>query len=527
MKHVDRTLKQLRNKIWIEKMLESIINAFCISSIGFFLCISGAHFFPIVYALKKSLVFILGVIILGIMIGFFKRPSIQETALLGDSLGFQERLLTYLEYKHEENVMIENFKEELASALAVFDLVKKYKIKLPTKRIIMSVLLFFLATGIYFIPSLSMEVANDQEAVHKELKEEAQKLAALKDKLEKSLEDKASISEEKEELFFILEETEEKLKNSFDYDEGAVNVMEAQKKIKNISSEKLGEELKSVAGVFEGLGQNGEAIKDAFASGEVEKAVKALSQQSFSQKEQKRIIENIEEMEKRLKSSEYMKKELLKNMKTALKEQPTGERISQAIENNKQNKEIKKMVEEAESKLTSMKERLLAKGDKGFNSVGGEEKAHDFANGENEDTRNGEISNQMGNERVLGEAADHSMKEANGVGGSNGTDFEYEELMGKEGTLERQASSRLWKNEQESSFLKASWQDEGKFISKESDHAVATNGENVSLDYLYRKFQKEGMEYIKKQEIPLSRKEMVLQYFNKLNGGLENGRVDD
>jgi hypothetical protein len=421
--------------------------------------------------------------------------------------------------------MIENFKEELSSILTVFDLVKKYKMKVRLKRIIISFLLLTLGTGIYFIPSASMNVAKNQEIINRELREEAAKIHELKDDFKKYLEDENLDSKQKEKIILTLEKVEKKLKNSFDYDEGAADVIDAQKKIKAMNGENLGEELKSVAGVFDGLGQEEKSIKEAFVSGDAEKISQKLNNHTFSKQDQEKIIDHINEMEKRLGSQDDGKKELLNKMKTALEEESTGEKLSKALEDVEENKKIKKFTEETESKLTSMKERLLAKGDQGFKGLSGDEKPHDFAKGENEDTKNGEMTTQKGNEIVQGDMGNQHMENANGLGGSNGTDFENEKSTERVGKVERQnQSTRLGKNKEEASFVKSCWQKGGKLTNKESDQAMAQKGECESLNTLYGEFQKQGMNYVEKQQIPLSRKELVLEYFNKLNGGVRNGR---
>lgn len=518
-------LNKLRNKIWIEEILKNMINGFCISSIIFFSFVTIAHFFPIVYVLKKSVLMLLILMGLSVCVGFFRRPSIQKTAVIGDELGLKERLVTYLEYKNEDSAMIENFKEELSSTLGVFDLVKAYKIKLSIKRILINFVVCILAIGIYFIPSSSMNVATNQEMIHKELKEESKKIHELKEKIKNDLEDENLNMEQKEKIILTLEKTEEKLKSSFDYDEGAIDVMDAQKKIKEMNSENLGKELKSLVGAFDGIGQK-ESIKDAFASGDVEKINQQLKSKFFSKEEQKKIIENMNEIEKNLGNQE-MKKELLNKMKTTIEEEPTGERLAKALEDMKETKKLKQLAKETESKLNSMKERLLAKGDEGFKGISGEEKASDFAKGQNEDTQNGEMTHQKGNEIAQGDRGNQHMENANGLGGSNGTNFENENATEKLGKVERQENAtRLGKDKEDASFVKASWQKDGKFTDKESDQAMAQRGEHEALDVLHGKFQKQGMEYIKKQQIPLSRRELVLAYFNKLNGGAENGETN-
>jgi hypothetical protein len=408
--------------------------------------------------------------------------------------------------------------------LRAFDLVKEYKIKLSFKRIFISFVFCILAIGIYFIPSASMKVAKNQEMIHKELKEEAEKIHELKEKIKNDLEDEDLNIEREEEILLTLEKTEEKLKHSFNYDEGAVDITDAQKKIKEMHRENLEKELKSLAGVFDGVGQE-ESIKEAFASGNVDQINQQLKNQVFSKEEQKKIIENMYEIEKSLGREESKKKDLLNKMKTTIEEEPTGERIAKGLKDLQETKKLKKLAEEVESKLSSMKERLLAKGDDGFKGISGEEKAHDFAKGENEDTQNGEMTHQKGNEIAQGDKGSQHMENANGLGGSNHTDFENENATEKLGKVERQENAtRLGKGKEEASFVKASWQKEGKFTDQESDQAMAQKGEDEALNALYGKFQKQGMEYIKTQQIPLSRRELVLAYFNKLNGGAENGR---
>ncbi|MCT4592891.1 MAG: hypothetical protein N4A57_01245 [Anaeromicrobium sp.] len=515
---IDIILSKLRRKIWIGNILKSLINGVLISSIGFLFITIVAHITPIVYVFNKAFILITSIIILGIIVGVLRRPSIVKTALIGDKLGLKERLETYLEFKDKDSFICEMFIEEAEDSLENFNVLKKYKLNIQWKKVLISSLVCALSVGIYFVPSLSMNKAIEKEHINKELKEEGKNVSELK----KNIEEDEDIGEDhKKEILLSLDDLEKKLNKSFDYNEAALQVSDMEKKLKKINNEMTRSNMKSIAGIFNGLDNEYVPLEEMFQTGDLD-SFNALKDKKFTTKEQETISENIKKMEKLNKNYNSKEKEMLNEIKTALEDKKlTSDKLEDIIENN--DKKIDKFAKDTETKLKSMKERLLAKGNEGFKGLGGEEKGSDFAKGQNDDYENGEINNKKSEEMAIGNGGNKSIKSSSGVGGS-GIGGDSEDTIPKEGEVDKKdEATRLGEDGTNISNVEGNWHNEGNITNKYSENVIEVKGEFKSMDHMYNTFKKEGMDYISKQEIPLEHRQLVIEYFNKLNRGQQNG----
>ncbi|MBF8982524.1 spore cortex biosynthesis protein YabQ [Lutibacter sp. B2] len=518
---IDIILNKLRRKIWISNIVKSLIDVLFIASIGFLCFIIIAHITPVVYVFNKGLILITYMIILGFIVGVLRRPSIVKTALVGDKLGLKQRLETYLEYKNCDVFICEIFKEETEDTLDNFNLLKKYKFNIQWKKVLISCVVCVLSVGIYFIPSLSMDKAIEKQDINKELKEEAKNISELKKNIGQDEEDENISENYKKEILLSLDNLEKKLNKSFDYNEGALQVSDMEKKLKKMNSKNTSEDMKCIAGIFDGLDNEENLQKEMFSYKNVNTYNK-LNNEEFTDKEQERISENIKTMQKSSKNYNDKQKELLNKIKTTTEDKNlSGNKLQELIK--KDNKKMEKFEKDAQTKLTSMKERLLAKGNEGFKSLGGEEKGADFAKGENDDHKNGEINNEKSDQMAIGDDGNQRIKSSSGVGGS-GIGGDSEDDVAKEGKVDKNNKvTRLGEDGNNRSNVKGNWQNEGSITNKYSEDVILVNGEFKSMDSMYNIFKKEGMEYISKQEIPLEHRQLVIEYFDKLNRGQQNG----
>ncbi|WP_129597397.1 hypothetical protein [Anaerophilus nitritogenes] len=500
MNSIENTLKKLRIKIWIHRIIKSLIFSLGVFSISFFMFMIVIHFYPVVYSFQKAMGFMSIFIFVGLLFGILKRPTLYETASIGDQLGFQERFVTYLEYKEKKDCIIKIFIEEVKEALEDFPILEKYKIKTPVKLILANILMISLSIGIYFIPSSSMEIASEKENIHKELKEEAKKVEELKKEIQKKNPSKNMITS--------LEELQKELENAYDYESGAAHVSSIQEQIENENDDIFMSE------ILDGISSK-QKLQSQWSKNH-EEALENIKNTHFSKDEKEKMKENIKNM---MKTKNEDKKEKLKKINTALEKNNTGKEIVKALENGKKSKEVK---ESLDVKLDAMKERLLAKGEKGFKGNGGEEKLSDFAKGESKEEQNGELSQNSSDALALGNMGNQSMKSPSGVGGDKIDASDGEALEGKVNRQDQ--STRIGENKGDSSYLKGQWNDGGAIKDGNKEEVSSRRGDESSLEGYERDFKNTQMDYVEKLTIPIKHKQLVLEYFKKLNGGEEDGR---
>ena len=154
---------------------------------------------------------ILGVgLILILVYGFIKAPKKDKIALMVDSNGLNERLITSLELiSCNDSISIAQKKDTLDS-IKRFD-IKKIKISVDKKQCLLSLALILMCILVIFVPSTVRREAQKIRAFDKFQKTIIEKLEKEKKKIEKS-EDLSK--EEKEEVKKLLEDTKKELKES-------------------------------------------------------------------------------------------------------------------------------------------------------------------------------------------------------------------------------------------------------------------------------------------------------------------------
>lgn len=519
---VDYVIGKLRKKIWINRIQKDMTCTFSIGATGVFVWVLTGHILPIVYLLKKIVFFIAVMLPLGIIVGLCSRPSLRYTILVGDGLGLQNRLSTYMEYRNEEDSIIEVFKEEVEEALDEKDIVKDYKICFPWKIVMLGFFILVLSLGLYFLPSRGREDAQKRETIHQDLMEESKKLEEARKEIEEDLsENHDKVQEPEYKILLSLQNLEKKLNRSYDYQHAAAYIADTQKKVMSYNEEIEKKNRERYAGIFNGIDEEHKSLKSAIAANDIDKACEILKKEDFTVEDKKKIRENIEKIKKGFDEEQNEYKDSLTNeIKTALEEEKMGEKLSELLQRHHTIKKEFQIAEQTTIKLQSMKERVMDKSSTdGFKSFDGSEKGTDFARGENESTENGEASNANADELALGNEGNKSMGDANGLGGGSGKAYGSSDEA-KEGKVEKQElATRLGVEAGETSYVQSTWQETGEIINKKADQVVSIEGESQELDRLYKNFKEEGMEYVLKQEIPLEYKELVIHYFDTLYGG--------
>lgn len=500
------TLKKLRNKIWVNNIIGCLINSLLIYSLiilGFTIII---YVIPIVYFIKKSI--IIGAILLGLGIirGIIKRPSIKNTALIGDKMGLKDRLITYIEYKNNDDSIINLFKNDLKETLDSFNVIKNYKIHIKFKRIIISLLVIVLSLGIYFVPSNNKDIAIEKQNINKDIKQEAQNVADIKKEIKEKLDKENLDKKDKQILLSSLDNLEKKLNKADDYNQGSIDINEAQSELNEINESYMND----VSSVFEGVKQGNNSLETAIDSGNIDRIKQALMDEEFNQQEKNKMIDNIDKIQNSTNS------EALNKIKDCLKKgDSSGKDIADIL--NKDKKKLK-IAKKAHMKLESMKERMLSKEGEGFKSFG-DKKGSDFVNGDNDELDNGENGFEKPSEMVMGNAGNKKMANSNGVGGNVDSTSDSNK-QSKEGHIKRnEESTRLKDNGNEISSVSGVTGEDGIINNKYSDNVSEIKGDYKSLDTIEKEFSKEGMDYIFKQDIPLEDRDLVTEYFKKLNGG--------
>ena len=168
-------------------------------------------FVPIPYVLEISL----GILVIGLIIiliyGFVKAPKKDKVALIVDSKGLDERLITSLELINSDDNISMAQKKDTVEYIKGFDIKKNLKIHIDKKQMLLVLALVFMCILVMFVPSNARKEAQKIRDFDKYQKTVIEKVEKEKEEIKKS-EDLSE--EEKEELKKILEDAKKELNES-------------------------------------------------------------------------------------------------------------------------------------------------------------------------------------------------------------------------------------------------------------------------------------------------------------------------
>lgn len=512
-------IRKLRQRIWLNNILDSLSKAFILSSSLIFLLSIGGHVATLTNRLPRAAWLLAGFSAAAVITGMVRRPGLEQAAREGDGIGMQDRLTTYLEYGHRQGQVIEDFKAELDDALAQFDPVQGCKIKSQLKPALATVLLLAAAACIFFIPSAHVKEARSMEAINRELKQEAQKVESLK----KTLEEENGISESGSETQAaqVLARLEKRLNNGSGYLESALEVENAIKEIDGLQTGFTAEEARALAGVFDGAGADLARAASLLRHGDSEKAADLLAHTDITEQQRQILLKNTRQMLANGEADDRTKQRL-EQLETRLNQEGMETQgLAAAIQPKPEDRQAADKMRTVGTKLESMKERLLAKAGDGFQSPGGNYQGDDVAEGENPDRKNGEITGNQASSLAQGNEGSPGWRSPNAVGGGvpgGGAG----EASGREGRV-AEGDSPTWggsgsagEQQQLQGSTRASG---GRIEERISDRVVGLAGESGRHDALTGNFGSAELEYLDKYQVPADKKQMVMEYFRSLKGG--------
>lgn len=517
---VEQAIRKLRNRMWLGNIAESLVISLLISSACILLLSVLGHLTVIVHAFRKAAFLLAAACVAGMAAGVARRPGMKRAALAGDRLGLQDRLVTYLEYRGRRGAVLDAFRRELGEALARRSPAGMYPVNFRWKGALAAVLIIAVSACLLFAPSPRVEEARFKEAVNTELKQEAANVALMK----KALAEEAAKRGESSTSFLgeraaLLANLERKLNKSYSYGEAALQVADTLKELEKLGPGIAGEDIKGLAGIFEGTGEKFAAAALLFKLGDAAGGARALQNLNFSEDEIRLMLENANRLIKDPERTQAQK-QVLQKIKTGLEKQDfNGQKLSEALKSPPGGRNAGS-VPEVKTKLESMKERLLARSGEGFESLRGGSRGTVFTEGGSADLKEGEITSREAASVAQGDYGNQAARNPDAVGGGvpgSGGGGE----AGREGLVGRSdepvfAGNGAGINLQE---VQGRWQEKGgRLTERLSSRVIGLEGESGGYETLYVEFQEEGMRYMDKFAIPPGKRQLVLEYFKKLNG---------
>ncbi len=503
---VEQVLKKLLKKLWLQKLLKGLTNVLLIGSLFTFVLIIFSHFIPIVY-LKEKL-FYAGCIlfILIFLKTIIEKPTLEETARLGDKLGLKEKLITYIEFNNsdDESEVFQIFRDDLEDELQEFDLIKEYKIYISPKKIFLAFIILVLSIGTYFIPSFSRELALEKETINKNIKKEVTKIKEEKKDIIENIEDK----ETKEEVSKVIKKLNKQLNKTYEYDKALKEIAKAEEKLNYIKEKNYKKNLQQISSLFKGTDIEKTDLNNKLKEGTIDENILKQNNFNISKDDRKKISDNLNSNKEFFSNKEFKKK----IEKEFDKKDLTTKDLINSMKNDKYEVEFGRKFEDT-------KENLIAKKDeKNFGSGEGDKKSKDFSMGEKESSyKYGETSKNGGMQQKIKGEGNSKSEDNNAVGGNKtGENKEIKEKANK-GTIGRYNKETKEGEKGDITNLKSKVNNEGKLTNKSIEEITGEIGENQYMQNKWLEYKKKGMDYILKYEIPMDKEDIVIEYFKELN----------
>lgn len=521
---VEALIAWLRIRMWVKNILQSLVISMLAAALLVLILSISAHFTVIVDTFSKTAAILATACIAGTVIGAARLPKIKQAARVGDRLGLQDRLTTYLEYKDRGGSVIEAFKQELEDALFQFEARSMYKINFYSKQLLAVFIILGLSACLFLLPSLNREEARARETVNRELKQEAEKVLALKNALETpnaSKGDPTGLMTE-EQARAKLEELESSLNKSYSYPEAALQVADGLQELESLGQGIAGEDIKGLAGIFDGGGEKLEKSAALLRQGDAQGAAGLLENAKLGEKERQLMLENTRRM---LEKGGYTEsgKAVLESLQAGLEQDSFNpQKLSQIISDAYDRHEAGQDMQQIKNKLENMKERMVARSNEGIKSPGGAYQASKLDEGENDGRGNGEAADREAVSVAQGEYGLHAARNPDALGGG---------VAGSGGREEADREGQVAKSDQALlagspdtggpvQELRGKWQEgDGRIMERVSDRVIGLEGDKGGYRNMYGEFQNEDMKYVDKSEIPAGKQQLVLKYFRSLEGG--------
>ena len=464
----------------------------------------------------------IGILVIGLIIiliyGFIKAPKKDKVALMVDSKGLDERLITSLELIGcEDNISIAQ-KKDTVERIKSFD-VKKIKINIDKRQSLLSLGLIIMCILIMFVPSAARKEAQKIREFDKYQKSVIEQVQKEKKEIEKS-EDLSDY--EKEEVKKLLEDAVKELKESEKKSEINKTLERLEKKLEDkkekLSSEKSKEALeKSKKKLLDDFNKE----KEAAAKKDVNKLVNELMKKEESKPlaeamlsgDQEVINKELSEIQNKLGSmSSSELSELSEALKNAALEM-SDEELAEALKNASNSVLDKKL--DAASLSSAISKSVNTSN--GQNTSSSSQQSSGSGQSQSQGQGNGQVS---GSGQGSGSGSGQGQSSSGGAGSGSGAGWNTGSTVGKENDLENSPGEQIYipgRNEGSDENLTGNKNNNGSSQEIESQSGLNVGGEKVDYDKVIGDYSNSALEGANNSNLPQSLKDLIKNYFEGLN----------
>lgn len=468
-------------------------------------------FISIPYVLEICIGILVIGLVLTLIFGFIKAPKKNKVALMVDSKGLDERLITSLGLIDCNDNMSIAQKKDTVGYIKNFDIKKNIKIDIDKKQGILVLSLVIMCILVMFVPTTARKEAQKIREFDKYQKSVIEKVEKEKKEIEKS-EDLSD--DEKEEVKKLLEDAVKELKESEKKSEINKTLERLEKKLEDkqekLSSEKSKEALENAK----------KKLLDEFNKEKAESAKNDLNKlvnELMKKEESKNLAEamlngNQEDINKEL--AEIQKK--LENMSSS----ELGE-LSESLKNAALEMSDEELAEALKNASNSVLDKKLDSGSLSdaisksvSNSTG------QSSSSSQQSSSTGENQGQVSGSGQGSGSGSGNGQEQGGSGSGSGTGWNTGSNEGKENDLENSAGEQIYipeRNEGGDGNLTGNKNENGNSQEIENQTGINIDGEKVDYDKVIGDYSNSALEGANNSNLPQSLKDIIKNYFEQLN----------
>jgi hemoglobin-like flavoprotein len=247
-----KSVRPLKNRMHAERAAKIFILALAVASAASMILSLVALFYPVPFLINKIAWIFSGAFAIALVAAFFSRPGNLVVLKTADALGLCERLITAYEFRNENSPIALIQRKDAQLEAERFNYKEMYRIRFPGKPALIAGGLLILTIVLFSIPTRFREEAVKAENLAREIKNQTEKLNAIKEELNESSKlSTEEIDEIKKKIEGLLKElkkagsAEEALKAVSRSQNELVELMERERLESNLS--KLFENIEPIA----------------------------------------------------------------------------------------------------------------------------------------------------------------------------------------------------------------------------------------------------------------------------------------
>lgn len=490
---INKSGRRIKLNFLISKVLMGLQASLVLNLIIFII----ALFIPFESCYRLSFGAINLAVFISIFWGMIKSPKQKEIALIADSKGLKERVITALEFFGDESEIAIAQKKDTVKSIKTYDFKRNLPIKIEKKEIYKIIILTILCIIIILIPSGPKKEAEKLREFTNSKNEIVNKIDKEEEKIEKESD---LTKEEKEELKKILKEAKKDLKE--------INKKEDTNKLMDRLDKKF------------------EEMKEKTTSEKKKELIDDLKKnlvESQKNEQAKEALKNLNEINKSLNKNKTGK-ELLEALKTGDKEALENKlkALNQSLPNlsDKEKSELSNTLKEAAANLTDeeLKDLLEQSSDK---VLDGEIDPSELANAITSLKTKSDGSSNSGSGKSGAKANSNGSTSGSGSGQGNGTGGGWNtgSKNGKENTSAPNIGEQVFipgRQVGSDENLKGDKNSNGTSQSIESQKGLNLNGEKKDYNSVVGDYSKEEIDSMNSSSLPDHLQDVVKDYFNGL-----------